>query len=168
MHTPIPDAELRARRERIVLDHFADEVRQDFDAVLSTFPHPRYELIATGHVFDGHDDVRRYYAQSRQAFPDQRSEIIQLRHADDAVVVEFWLLGTHRGNLNGLPPTGNPFRCRMTAFFLFDGDRLACERIYYDSLSMLRQLLAGLPAERRHQAIEALLGDARAPATATA
>ena len=69
MPTPIPDAELRARRERIVLDHFADEVRQDFDAVLSTFPHPRYELIATGHVFDGHDDVRRYYAQSRRPSP---------------------------------------------------------------------------------------------------
>lgn len=166
--TPSPADELRARRERIVLDHFADEVRQDFDAVLSTFPHPRYELIATGHVFDGHDDVRRYYTQSRQAFPDQRSEIIQLRHTDDAVVVEFWLLGTHRGSLNGLPPTGNPFRCRMTAFFLFDGERLVCERIYYDSLSMLRQLLAGLPAEQKRRAIESMLGDAQAPAAAAA
>ncbi len=110
MTTSPQGADLRTLRERVVRDHFADEIRQDFDAVLSTFPHPHYELIAGGAVFDGDEDVRKYYTQSRVAFPDQRSEIIQLRHTDDAVIVEFWLLGTHRGDLNGLPPTGKPFR----------------------------------------------------------
>jgi hypothetical protein len=32
--------EARARREKLVLDHFHDEVEQDWDAVLSTLPHP--------------------------------------------------------------------------------------------------------------------------------
>lgn len=32
---------VRAERERLVLDHFHDEVEQDWDAVLATFPHPR-------------------------------------------------------------------------------------------------------------------------------
>ncbi len=77
------------------------------------------------------------YADTRRAFPDQRHEIIQLRHADDSVVAEFWLLGTHRGPLKGLPPTGNSFRRRMNAFFIFEGDRLACERVYFDTLTML-------------------------------
>ena len=70
---------LQSRRERIVLDHFADETKQNFDAVLATFPHPRYEVIATGDLFDGQPDVRKYYAETRAAFPDQRHEIIQLR-----------------------------------------------------------------------------------------
>lgn len=118
-HNPLPD--LKARRERLVLDHFADETRQDFDAVLATFPHPHYELIPSGEVHDGIDTVRQYYIDSRLAFPDQRHEIIQLRHTDDAVIVEFWLLGTHRGPLRGLPPTGNAFRCRMIALFIFEG-----------------------------------------------
>nr|WP_307867084.1 hypothetical protein [Variovorax sp. E3] len=47
-----PRTELQARRERLVLDHFADETRQDFDAVLGTFPHPHYELIPSGEVHD--------------------------------------------------------------------------------------------------------------------
>ena len=80
--------ELQARRERLVLDHFADETRQDFDAVLGTFPHPHYELIPTGEVHDGMADVRQYYADTRRAFPDQRHEIIQLRHADCGEPVE--------------------------------------------------------------------------------
>ena len=40
---PAPD--VLAAREKLVLDHFHDEVRHAWDDVLSTFPHPRYELI---------------------------------------------------------------------------------------------------------------------------
>lgn len=162
MTTPLtPD--LKARRERLVLDHFADETRQDFDAVLATFPHPHYELVPSGEVHDGIDTVRQYYLDSRLAFPDQRHEIIQLRHTDDAVIVEFWLLGTHRGPLRGLPPTGNAFRCRMIALFIFEGERLVCERVYFDTLTMLRQLLAGTPPDMLPRLIGGLLGqpDAR-------
>jgi steroid delta-isomerase-like uncharacterized protein len=160
--------DLQARREKLVLDHFADETRQDFDAVLGTFPHPHYELIASGEVHDGTEKVRQYYIDSRKAFPDQRHEIIQLRHTDDAVIVEFWLLGTHRGPLKGLPPTGNAFRCRMIALFIFEGDRLVCERVYFDTLTMLRQLLVGVPAAALPQILGSLLGQAPAQAAEAA
>ena len=76
----------------------------------------------------------------RTAFPDQRNELIALRHADDAVVVEFWLLGTHQGALLGIAPTGKAFKCRMVALFLFEGAHLMCERVYFDSATILRQL----------------------------
>ncbi|MFL6072506.1 MAG: ester cyclase [Mycobacteriales bacterium] len=138
-------AEVRQAREKVVLDHFRDEVRQDWDDVLSTFPHPRYELIPTLTVHDGDAAVRRYYHDTRTAFPDQDHEIIALRHSDDAVIVEFWLMGTHRGPLGAIPPTGSRFRARMTAYFLFDGNEtLVCERVYFDTLTMLRQLIGGL------------------------
>src|SRR5205807_2424920 len=81
-------------------------------------------------------DVRRYYAESRSAFPDQRNEVVALHHADDAVVVEFVLLGTHLGPLRGLPPTGRSFRCRMTALFVFEDDRLVGERVYFDQATI--------------------------------
>ncbi|MCH8025253.1 MAG: ester cyclase [Chloroflexi bacterium] len=112
----------------------------DFGAALDTFTHPRYELIATDTVHDGPEAVAGYYRQSRTAFPDQRNEIISLRHADDAVIVEFWLLGTHEGRLGSLEPTGREFKCRMTAFFIFEGSDLVCERVYFDSATILRQI----------------------------
>jgi steroid delta-isomerase-like uncharacterized protein len=131
---------LRQRREAIVLEHMDSENRQDFDATIGTFSHPRYELVPTGDVFDGETEVRGYFAESRGAFPDQHNELIALHHADDAVIVEFDLLGTHLGRLRALPPTGRPFRCRMTAFFLFEGEQLVCERVYFDQQSIMRQL----------------------------
>jgi predicted ester cyclase len=84
--------------------------------------------------------VRAYFASSRASFPDQRNELVRLRHADDAVVVEFDLLGTQRGELLGLAATGKEFRCPMVALYLFEGDGLVCERVYFDALTILGQL----------------------------
>jgi steroid delta-isomerase-like uncharacterized protein len=138
---PITDSgDLRLARDAVIREHMESENRLDFDRTIATFDHPRYELVATGQVFDGEEQVRKYYATSRAAFPDQRNEIHTLRHADDAVVVEFDLLGTHLGPFAGFEPTGRTFRCRMAAIFEFDGDRIVCERIYFDSGTLLRQL----------------------------
>ena len=132
--------ELQQRREAIVREHMDSENVQDFDTTIDTFDHPRYELIPTGDVFDGEEEVRGYFKESRTAFPDQRNELIALHHADDAVIVEFYVMGTHLGPLRALPPTGRSWRSRMTAYFIFDGDRLVCERVYFDQLSIMQQL----------------------------
>ena len=73
-----PEA-LRAERERVVSRHMEAENELDFDAVIDTFSHPRYELIATDRVFDGEEEVRAYFAESRGAFPDQRNELISIQ-----------------------------------------------------------------------------------------
>ena len=131
---------LRESRERIVREHMESENRHDFETTLATFAHPRYELVPTGEVIDGEAEVARYYAETRAAFPDQRNELIALHHGEDAVIAEFDLVGTHRGPYRGLPPTGRAFRCRMAAVFVFEDDRLTCERVYFDASTMLRQL----------------------------
>ena len=138
---------LRAQREVVVREHMESENRHEFDVTLRTFAHPRYELIATGEVYDGEEAVRGYYAATRAAFPDQRNVVHVVHHADDAVIVEFWLRGTHEGELRGFPPTGRAFEVRAVAFFLFDEDRLECERVYFDSATIFGQLgLGAAPA----------------------
>ena len=128
-------SELQARREAVVREHMESENRHDFDATLATFAHPRYELMATGQVFDGPEAVLGYFRSSRSVFPDQRNELVSLRHAADAVIVELDLLGTAAAN-------GRTFRSRMCALFIFEPDRdgIVCERVYFDQGSILRQL----------------------------
>jgi len=140
MSAASPDTDLRARREAVVREHMESENHHDFDTTIGTFSHPRYEIIPTGDIYDGEEEVRGYFAESRTAFPDQRNELISLRHADDAVIVEFDLLGTHSGPLREIQPTGREFRTRVVAFFIFEGDRIVCERVYFDQLSILSQL----------------------------
>jgi len=131
---------LRETRDRIVREHMESENRHEFDTTLATFRDPRYELVATGEVIDGEAEVARYYQETRAAFPDQRNEVLAIHHADDAVIVEFDLLGTHDGVFRCVPPTGRSFRCRMAAVFEFEGEELVCERVYFDSATILRQL----------------------------
>ena len=127
------NAELRARREAVVREHMESENRQEFDVTLETFSHPRYELMANGRVYDGRDAVADYYTKSRRAVPDQRNELRELHFAADAVIAEFDLLGTPAGGTRS-------FRCPMVAVFTFEGDRITCERVYWDSATIERQL----------------------------
>jgi len=137
-------ASLSERRIEVVRAHMSAEIVHDFDAVIATFLRPRYELVGSRQVFDGEAEVRRYYFESRTAFPDQSNEIISMRIADDAVIVEFWLTGTHKGPLStpagAVPPTGKAFRERMCAIFEFEGEKIVCERIYFDRMAILAQL----------------------------
>jgi ketosteroid isomerase-like protein len=84
-------------------------------------------------VFDGEDEVRRYFTRSRGIFPDQRNENVVLHSADDAVIAEFDLRGTHRD-------TGRSFRSRMVALFFFEDERIVCERVYFDRASIDEQV----------------------------
>jgi steroid delta-isomerase-like uncharacterized protein len=135
--------DVRERREAIVREHMDAENRLDFDAALATFSHPRYELIGLGRTYDGADEVTGYFRSSREPFPDQHNELISLRHADDAVITEFWLMGTHLGPLGDFAPTGRTFRVRMLAIFEFDADGIVCERVYFDPGAILGQLTGG-------------------------
>jgi steroid delta-isomerase-like uncharacterized protein len=132
--------DLREKRGQLVREHMESENTHDFDVTLETFEHPRYEIVPTGEVYDGADEVSRYYQETRAAFPDQRNELIAMYHSDDAVIIEFWLRGTHKGELRGMPPTGKSFECKVVAFFLFEEDRLVCERVYFDAATILTQL----------------------------
>ena len=56
------------------------------------------------------------------------------------MLVEAVVRGTHTGPLRGLPPTGRTFEMPILASFMFDGEGLVCERVYFDSATTLRQL----------------------------
>jgi len=137
------EGSLRERRLAIVREHMESENKHDFDVTMATFDHPRYEIIPTGDIYDGPDRVAEYFATTRAAFPDQRNENTTLHVADDAVIAEFDLLGTHLGELRGIPATGRSFRCRVCAIFEFPpgSDHIICERVYFDTATIARQLL---------------------------
>lgn len=135
------DPDLRQRRLDVLERHFQSEVDHDWETCLATFDgRPHYEIMATGQVYDGDEEVLAYHRNQRKAFPDQRHENVRFHHADDVVVAEFDLLGTNLGELHGLPPTGRSFRVPVVALFFFRGDRITNERIYLDVASILRQI----------------------------
>jgi len=135
--------DLRARRDAVVKAHIeAETIQHDVDAALATFHHPRYEVPAMGAVVDGGDAVHGLLTQLLAAFPDFWLEQIAVHHADNAVVVECRFGGTHRGPWAGVAATGNRMEVQAACIFLFEGDRLMCEKVYFDHGTIMRQLCA--------------------------
>jgi predicted ester cyclase len=133
-------ASLETAREATVREHMASEERRDFAATLGSFARPRYEVIATGDVYDGGVAVTGMLEETLAAFPDFHFVETRLHHAADVVFVETEFRGTHEGPWRGLPATGRRVAYRMGNVFVFEGEGLVCERLFFDLLTVLRQL----------------------------
>lgn len=135
---------MQQRREAIVTRHMEVENQGDIEATIATFERPRYEINGVPH--DGAGAVRDLLQGLMQAIPDLRASLGRLRHTDDAVLIEGQITGTHDGEWQGIPATGRRIEFPVVAIFEFEQDRLVCEKVFYDSATILAQIGA-LPAE---------------------
>jgi steroid delta-isomerase-like uncharacterized protein len=129
-------------RVALVEQHIQFENEHDLEGVLRTFGDTaRYDDEPWGDHYEGRNEVRSFYGQLMKALPDLEI-VVQRRHvADDAIVVEVMIRGTHLGGWRGLPATGRRVQFPLCGVYTFDAaDRLAGEKIYYDRGTVLRQL----------------------------
>jgi predicted ester cyclase len=116
---------------------------RDYETVLAnldpryeaTWPHGTLDLLASG----AHEQAML------TAFPDLRFELVNTVREADTVVLEVLACGTHQGVLN-LPgeepvaPSGASLSLPMTLVLVFEAGKLRTERLYFDQLTMLRQV----------------------------
>ena|ERR1017187_476950 len=132
---------IQARRQAIVNAHIqAEAVTHDVAATVATFQHPRYEVPALGAIVDGAEGVTGLGSGLLSAFPDFYLNQIALYHADNAVIAEARFGGTHRGVWAGIEPTGKSMEVQAVLIFMFEGDDLVCEKVYFDHATILRQI----------------------------
>jgi steroid delta-isomerase-like uncharacterized protein len=132
------EGSLRERREAIVLEHVAAENRHDVEATIATFHRARDEV--NGEQSDGEAAVRDLLKELMAGFPDFNVEVGKAHHADDAVIGEARITGTHNGEFARVPATGRRVDYPIIAIFELDENRLLCEKVYFDSATILRQI----------------------------
>ena len=131
-----------AARLKTVEEHIRHENNGNLEGILSTFgENAVYEEQPWGESHDGLDGVRGYYQALLAALPDLFIDIQKRHIAEQAIVLEVVISGTHRGPWRGLPPTGRRVKFPLCAIYSFtESDKLAGERIYYDRATVFRQL----------------------------
>jgi steroid delta-isomerase-like uncharacterized protein len=140
MSRKLRSPEVDDRRGAIVRQHIESENDHQLAITVASFAQPRYEVVPTGEVYEGALAVIGFLRETHAAFSDFHFTIEALHHGDDAVIAEVTFMGTHDGTWRGLPPTGRELRYRMCNVFLFEDERLVCERLYFDLATVLRQL----------------------------
>ena len=146
------DEQLRSRREAIVREHLrGEQAGADIDAAVAAFAdgHATYDVVALRPILgtpDGEvthpapEQVHAHLVELTDGFPDLELAIERLHHAEDAVIVEGVQRGTHLGDWNGMAPTNRRIDVRAAVFYRFDGDRMTNETVYFDLMTMMRQL----------------------------
>jgi steroid delta-isomerase-like uncharacterized protein len=87
------------------------------------------------------DGVKQFFHMYRGAFPDLRFEAEDVLASGDKVVGRFRATGTHRGELMGMPATGNSVSVQGIDIIRFGDDGLAREHWgVFDALAMMQQL----------------------------
>lgn len=95
---------------------------------------------ATPNVGTGLDAIEQVATIYRTAFPDLQFKIEELLADGDKVVLRWTSSGTHRGDLQGIAPTGKSITSSgITICRIADG-RIAEEWVSWDTLGLMQQL----------------------------
>lgn len=116
------------------LDRLMDEMAEE-----ATFTDPlEADLSKT--------ELREYTGEIFEAFPDVRLEVDRFISSDDGVVaIEGRYVGTHEGQLEGLPPTGNSVVVPTMTVVDVSADGITSWRDYWDQQTFSEQLGLGFP-----------------------
>jgi carboxymethylenebutenolidase len=134
--------------EKIWAEHIAGEfVTKDVEATLATMVSDAsvdHVPVHTGGK--GKDELRVFYRDVFiPSWPDDLNmELVNRVVGDSQLVEELRLRFTHKKQMDwflpGVPPTNKPVDINLVVVVQFKGDKLACERIYWDQATVLRQV----------------------------
>lgn len=109
----------------------------DFEFTLPTMPALR-----------GKDALRGYVSLLRQAFTGVRFEVERESAGDDRVALRWRITGTHTGEFNGVPGSGNAVDEYGIDFFEFWGGKIKAVHVVANQLGLTQQITAGRSAPR--------------------
>jgi predicted ester cyclase len=119
--------------------HSIAEDNRDLPGLISTLTEDCvYELMQTGHRWEGHEGAARFYTGLLGAFPDIDFQLSDIVIGPQGVCEEADVTGTHEAEWLGIPPSGQRLEWKVAIFFPWDADRrlFGGERVYTAGLPL--------------------------------
>jgi steroid delta-isomerase-like uncharacterized protein len=93
-----------------------------------------YEIVGTGHVWNGHEGAASFYAGLLGAFPDIDFDLTDIVIGPQGVCEEARVTGTHEADWVDYPASGEPVEFRVVIFFPWDPEQrlFKGEKVYVD------------------------------------
>jgi predicted ester cyclase len=119
--------------------HSIAEDNRDLPGLLSTLTEDCvYELVQTGHRWEGHEGAARFYAGLLGGFPDLDFQLTNIVIGPQGVCEEADVTATFENEWLGVPPTGDRLAWQVTIFFPWDREQrlFSGERVYSAGLPL--------------------------------
>jgi steroid delta-isomerase-like uncharacterized protein len=95
---------------------------------------------STPDVGGGPESEKKRVALYRNAFPDIRLTVEDIIAEGDTVVARWSCSGTHKGELNGIAPTGKQFNITGVSIARFTNGKMFEGYVNWDALGLMQQL----------------------------
>ena len=115
------------------------EDARNLEGLISTLtPDCVYELVQTGHRWEGHDGAARFYGQLLTAFPDIKFDLTDIVIGPQGVCEEANVSATQHGPWLGTPPTGEPLEWKVVIWFPWDPEQrlFRGEKVYVSGIDL--------------------------------
>ena len=119
--------------------HSLAEDERDLPGLLSTLTHDCvYELVQTGHRWQGHEGAARFYTGLLGAFPDIEFRLTNIVIGPQGVCEEADVRGTHEAEWLGIPASRERLAWQVTIFFPWEREQrlFSGERVYTAGLPL--------------------------------
>ena len=135
----------------IVRRFFEELLSTDNFAVADELLSPDFRFyFAGGPVATDLESYREFLVARRTAFPDRRFVVEDMIAEGDKVSARFTMHGTHKGELQGIAPSGREVKMTGIDMIRLEEGKMVEDRVEVDQLGMMRQLgviAAQQPAE---------------------
>jgi steroid delta-isomerase-like uncharacterized protein len=131
-------SELDAIRE-LWKKHSIAEDERDLPGLVSTLTENCvYELVQSGHRWEGHEGAARFYMELLSAFPDIHFDLTDIVIGPQGVCEEADVTGTHQAAWLGFPPSGERIAWKVVIFFPWDPEKqlFRGEKVYTAGLPL--------------------------------
>ena len=133
-------AEIEEQNKTIVQRYWDGKWNERRPEILDELQTPDVVYHGTSIEMKGIEEYKQVYSSYLSAFHDTQVTIEDLIAEGDKVMSRLKIRGVHKGELEGLPPTGKTFTSSFfTVFRLVDG-KIAEEWEVFDELGMMMQL----------------------------
>lgn len=113
--------------------HSKAEDARDIAGLMATLTNDCvYELVQTGHRWEGHEGATRFYTELLTAFPDIDFSLTNIFVGPQGICEEAVVVGTHRAPWLDIEPSGERMVWRNVIFFPWDPEAqlFTGERVY--------------------------------------
>jgi steroid delta-isomerase-like uncharacterized protein len=120
---------------------FAAVEAHDVEKITEIYHPDAVHVTPDGVAHNAQDYVKEIIRSFGSAFPDLRIKIQNHYVLNDSVsIVEYTFSGTHKGEFEGIDPTGKTMEVAGCSVIEVRNGKIVQERDYYDNMAFLTQL----------------------------
>lgn len=128
------------QNKQLIRQYFEAYDQQDTERIEQSVSSSNYSFHLPGMPPMDWNGTKQFYAAAWSAFPDLHHDILDIVAEGDKVAVRYNIIGTHKGELQGIPPTGKEVSFGAMDFITLMDGKVAEEWEIADTMGLMQQI----------------------------